>query len=70
MMAGAQGVAMKYRNNRCPECSGVAHHAWVRGADFLLRQEPDEDEDDEDEDDGKEEEDEDDTESTDDGYSE
>lgn len=61
---------MKY-NKRCPECSGVAHHAWVRGADFLLRQEPDEDEeDDEDEDDGKEEEDEDDTESTDDGYSE
>ena len=68
-MAGAQGVAMKYRNKRCPECPGVAHHAWSKGADFLLRQEPDEDEDDEDQDDGKEEED-DDTESTDDGYSE
>jgi hypothetical protein len=61
---------MKYRNKRCTECLGVAHHAWLSGADFLLRQEPEEDEDDEDEDDGKEEEEGDDTESTGDGYSE
>ena len=60
---------MKYRNKRGPECLGVAH-AWIRGADFLLRQAPDEDEDDEDEDGGKEEGDQDDIEGTGDGYSE
>jgi hypothetical protein len=59
---------MKYRSKSRPEYPGVDHYAWSKGADFLLRQEPDEDEDDED-DDGKEDED-DDTESTDDGYSE
>ena len=55
-------------NKGSQECPAAARHAWLRGADFLLRHEPDEDEDDEDEDDGKEEHD--DSESTEDGYSE
>jgi hypothetical protein len=55
-------------NKTCPKCT--AHHAWSRGADFLLRREPDEDEDDEDEDEGDGKEEDDDSESTDHGYSE
>ena len=59
---------MEYMNRRCRECPGAARHAWLRGANFLLRQEPDEDEDDEDESDDNEEHD--DSENTGDGYSE